>query len=934
MRSANENPKRRGLLAALTRPRGRHSWLPTSHRGKMTPKNRMVFAATITAVALVAGVASSAVQASTAPSKALAAQTGAGYSGITPYGGYLGSYIAPDGSKAICIDSSADWPSGATGGATIVSSLTTESGDPLSPSTLQKLNYATDHWLQSDDPTQTAAVNVYGYAYTSTKAHYNGQQFSSGAFYASGNPAITNTARAMWDQTEANAAAVQGAVPLSGSMYFDVDHSNNYNGSIVVTGMPAGARVNLTLTNGVFKDSGSRTRNAVGNGSYPVHGTPPDGDATYKISAVGDASMKNGFTYDANVTIYYTPGQQRIIKAGTKSDHIDTWRMTATDPFERSTLFSPIVTSKVESRFVADGDSFTDTLQASVAPGSQPWRQFTNGTGLSVVAKGTLYYLGAEQPAPGSEIPADATVVGTASVTLKGPGTYKAPSVLPADHKPGFYNWVWGITASDSSVVSQLYMPTNYSWADQSGLEAETHVVAAKLSGVSQVRDDVIGFSHLHQDTLTVTLDEGPWPTIGGQPIPAHFQNKTYWVAGDTEPVAGDTVPADAELFHTTDVTVTEPGDYTSDEFPAPPTTAGYLVNVWSIVQDGPGAGYFTDWTDGWATPGEVTRVSPPDIATEATASTALGDESSDTGIIGAPVPAPYCGTATPAEGATTCPNTVTYAAYLQEDLGEQPVCEASNEVFNTGYVPDTAELENDPARGPPTDASTATPTPAPTKTPLVRDATYFYNKPIPVTEAGKYPSADVIFKKVGVYFWVITFRTGDGTIIHTGECGDPKEKTVVAEDDVVTKATPTVGVTQKGRDTALVTGVIPKNATLEFAVYKQSGSTPVCEASNEVEVGKPQPLPATGEYVSDDYTFNEVGTYFWVEIVRNARGEITHQGKCGAEGETTIVTALATTGSDEAAYLPIGIALASLFVGAGAVLFIVTRRTKRTTTK
>lgn len=913
MQSGNENI-RQSRFTVLSRTRGRHAPLPRRRHRKSQALRRLGRSAVGMAIIAVIGFGT------LAPAEA--ATTGAGYSGITPDGGYLGNYIVPDGSRAYCMDSSADWPSGATGGASLVGALTTEMGDALDGSVLQRLNYALSKWGQTADATQAAAVNAYVYAYTSTWAHYNGQGYATGVHYIDGNQTVLGAFNTIWNETETQYNQPQGFPGYSGSMSFSVDN-NNYTGSLRVANLPAGATVNLQLSNGIFTDTGSATRNGVGNGTYPVKGVPADGQPFYKISATGNVSAPAGWTYDGNVTIYYTGGQQRVIKGGTTTPQRGTYTIAASDPVDRSTLFSPVVTSSVQGRFVDEGSSFTDTLQADVAAGSQPWRQTTSGRYIPVVAKGTLYGPFADQPTPSATVPAGAPVAGTATVTLNGPGNYTAPSVLAANHAPGFYQWVWDINASDSSVGAQLFMPDGYLWADQFGLQAEAHVVAAKLSGVSNASADEVGFGHAVSDALTVSLDEGPWPTIGGSPIPAHFQNKTYWVEGDTPPTPGDSIPANAELFHTTDVSVTAPGEYTSDEITAPPTAAGYLVNVWTIIQDGPGAGYFTDWTDGWAAAGEVTKVSAPTVSTEAIASVALGDETSDTAIVGDQIPAPYCGSNQPADGETSCPNTVTFAAYLQQDLGDQPVCEPANEVFNTGYVP----------QADPNEAAPGSPTPTPT-VPLERDPAYFYNKPVPISEAGRFPSADVIFKKVGVYYWVATFRTGDGTVINTGECGDQKEKTVVAEDDVVTKATQRVGIGQKGHDTAIVTGVIPKNATIEFAVYKQQGSTAVCTPANEVKVGKPQPLPATGEYTSDDYTFTDAGTFFWVETVRNARGEVTHQGKCGADGETTIVDALAQTGSDEAAYLPIGLALVGILGAAGTVLLVTTRRSKRTSTK
>lgn len=187
-------------------------------------------------------------------------------------------------------------------------------------------------------------------------------------------------------------------------MSFSVDN-NNYSGSLRVVGMPGGATANLTLTNGVFADNGSRTRNGVGNGTHGVRGTRPDGTSQYKISARGGATVAGGFTYHPTVTIYYTGSQQRVLSAGTTSRYTRTWTLTASDPFDRSTVFS----RSSPLRLILDSSrtaSFSDTLQAGVAAGSQQWRTFENGTGLPVMAKGTLYYLGADQPSPGA-LPSD-----------------------------------------------------------------------------------------------------------------------------------------------------------------------------------------------------------------------------------------------------------------------------------------------------------------------------------------------------------------------------------------------------------------------------------------------------------------------------------------------------------------------------------------------
>lgn len=120
-----------------------------------------------------------------------------------------GNYIVPDGSRAYCMDSSADWPSGAS----VVGALAMATGEGLSPVVLQKFNYALSTWGQTGDATQAAAVNAYVYAYTSTWAHFNGQGYSSGMHYINGNAAVQGAFNYIWSTTEANAALFRTRPP-------------------------------------------------------------------------------------------------------------------------------------------------------------------------------------------------------------------------------------------------------------------------------------------------------------------------------------------------------------------------------------------------------------------------------------------------------------------------------------------------------------------------------------------------------------------------------------------------------------------------------------------------------------------------------------------------------------------------------------------------
>lgn len=55
-----------------------------------------------------------------------------------------------------------------------------------------------------------------------------------------------------------------------------------------------------------------------------------------------------------------------------------------------------------------------------------------------------------------------------------------------------------------------------------------------------------------------------------------------------------------------------------------------------------------------------------------------------------------------------------------------------------------------------------------------------FTSEPIPITKPGEYTSDEVVFDKVGTYYWVEILTTIDGTILHQGICGAPDETTVV----------------------------------------------------------------------------------------------------------------------------------------------------------
>ena len=69
----------------------------------------------------------------------------------------------------------------------------------------------------------------------------------------------------------------------------------------------------------------------------------------------------------------------------------------------------------------------------------------------------------------------------------------------------------------------------------------------------------------------------------------------------------------------------------------------------------------------------------------------------------------------------------------------------------------------------------------------------------IPVTGAGEYVSAEVVFEEVGMYFWIETLYDRDGEMLHRGECGAAGETTKVVEKPMILSGPPSLAVTGAG---------------------------------------------------------------------------------------------------------------------------------------
>ena len=757
---------------------------------------------------------------------ASAATTGAGYSGITPYGGYLGNYIAPDGYRVYCMDSTWDWPSGATGGGTLTTSLETAAGAPVHGSYIEKMNYVLTTFGQTSDPTQAAAVSAFIYAYTSTRATNNGAGYAAGAHYIDGNAVVLSIYDVIWADAEANYAGAPQTARVTITM------ANSFDGYVDVKA-PTGAKGTLTLDGATVAGAQSSTAPLSGNTRVPIVGTPPGDGPEYSITATAEFAGVAGANQD--VTIYYTGSQQRTLRGGTSKPVT----FSADDSVTLSIEFSPIVQTTVASRFVDEGDAFVDGVTASALEGVWPTR-------VPVSATGTLYGPFTEQPDVASEAPEDAPVVGTETLTLEGPGDYTTSGVLNAPIT-GFYTWVWRISAADQADATRALIPDNYEFADEFGLVAETHVVPVDLSAVSQVSVSEVGLGGTIGDQLTVALESGSWLTVDGVPLEAVFEGTAYFVAGDTAPVVSDTVPIEAVVIGTSTIAAPGPGVYSSTTVTAPSATAGFVTWVWRLSPVSELASYFQPWVDQFGLPAETTRVLTPAVVTKAVPAVAIGDPVFDTAIVSGTLPAQ--------------PSSLVFQAYLQA-ADETATCDESTLVFDSHDDPievtavgnydspvttftnygthfwveslyaSDGTLIHRGACGLPDETTLVAPGTIVTKAvtsvelgdpshdtavveglipqgaTLVFDAyrqqgtdgplcttanRVFHSQPVAVNGAGEYDSPATVFTETGTYFWVETLFDRDGEPLHRGDCGAAGEVTTAVPPALATTGVSTV---------------------------------------------------------------------------------------------------------------------------------------------
>lgn len=759
--------------------------------------------------------------------------------------GTVGSFIAEsDGRQVYCMDPGAAAPWDVTTGPTTVTDLISHTGQQLSPETLAKLNYVLSKWGDSPDPDVTAAVQMYVWS-VADPVTYNSHGMDGDSWYigrvpTENRPTVLGNLATMRAEADANSS-------VNPSVDVEIAMADQFNGTLSVTVSPTVLAGSVVLTDATFTDG--TTSKALGTGTYPIVGRPAPGVPEYRVGA---AASYGAAGLGARVNLYETPGAQRLLAAGTSAAVTD----TAQTPWI-GLDFQPTIGTHVASKFVAEGDSFTDQLTVGTV-GAGAWIAI-DGQPVELTAKGTLYGPFDEQPAEAETAPAGAPIVGTETLLLNGTGEYTSSGSLTATES-GFYTWVWGI---DQAAQGENGKYIRGSFTDWFGRVTETHVTPFQPEAVSKADARLVMPGDQVTDTLTVSSSNGAWLRVDGENIPVVFDGTAYQVPGTLPPVEQAGVPSDAVPIGQVQVTASGPGVYTSPAVALP--DAGFVTWVWEMHLANQPDEYrdfiADDWADNYGIPVESTSVRWPVKVTSEVREYNVHSN----------------GRAFDTVEVTGFPENhgdFTGDGYWGGDL---------DVITHTVYGPfttDTIITDDLALEGAPVLTELTTP---------ARNGSYKLG----------YTDADQIRPTEPGYYVIVSDFAGDDRVRpFQSSPADilerfyvPQPQTPEASVTVTTKATPEAFVGDPISDTAIVEGEGPEGSYLVFRAYGPYAEQPGADDEVEPFFTSDQVLvDAVGEYGSGTTSVDTAGLVFWVETLHSPDGEVLAEGFIGAPGETTIV--------------------------------------------
>lgn len=422
-----------------------------------------------------------------------------------------------------------------------------------------RVNWAVSNYGQYGDNNWAAATHLFVWSLADS-AEYNSHGMSGDTYYGGRVPAdqradvLAKLAQIRADANSVTAGATSGG---GAGLSLDVQSDNNYEGTLTVSDVdPADATGTVTLTNGIFTDTGSATIAGVTNGMVlPVRGNPEDGVVDYKISAAGTFSKSSG--YAGQIGVYQSAGgaQQHTAGPGPRAEL--SFNVSTEDPMFRSTVFQPVATSEMQQSIVGVGGTVVDHATCDVAADSQNqvWRANRDGSGVRVNWD-VAFYPKADTENDLPEVPAGREVLGTATAACSGPGEVMEASLVVPDGVTGQITAVWSmnLASQDATVAKTLQAD----WHDGFGLAAET-VTAPRVTtkAVPSVYDgEQYGDTAVHTDVAlypdTAVQTFTAYKIVNGQNVcdastVYQAESAPIVIGGRTE-VPGPTFTASADM--------------------------------------------------------------------------------------------------------------------------------------------------------------------------------------------------------------------------------------------------------------------------------------------------------------------------------------------------------------------------------------------------
>lgn len=528
--------------------------------------------------------------------------------------------------------------------------------------------------------------------------------------------------------------------------------------------------------------------------------------------------------------------------------------------------FQPEAVSQADQRLVVPGDVVTDTITVSSTNGE--WLKI-DGEYVPVIFEGTAYQVpGTLPPAQSPAVDPAAVPVGEVTVTANGPGVYTSPEVVLPN--AGFVTWVWQVRLASQPEQFRDYIADD--WADEYGIPVESTSVRHPIQTTSQLREYNVHEGGRAFDTIVVSGFPDNHPDFAGDGYwGADTETITHTVYGpfQNDTVLTDDLDLTDAPVLTTVETEARNGVYQigyTDEDRITPTEPGYYVIVSSFAGDDRVRPYQSspgDIRERFFVPEAPEIEIPVSVITQATPDALVGEPFEDTALVQGDVPedaylvfrayGPQPADEEPACEAepffTSEEIPVTQAGVYRS--GTTTISEAGSVYWVETLYDADGEILSEGTCGAPGETTVVTEGetlqvttkavervtlgesahdvaiitgPVPAGTTLVFEAyrqdgdepvctadTLVFDtleSPIPVDGPGEYTSAEVVFDKVGTYFWVETLLNTEGESIHRGHCGAPGETTTVTEVPTTPETpaeTPPTKLAQTGSDGWLI---------------------------------------------------------------------------------------------------------------------------------